>query len=832
MRSLEPTPMVLHRRHARACLAAVSLGLLGLLGCNLRLGLVGSAPKALSPTSYSANFDGEGAPGWTAVQGSWAVSGGTYNTTGCDPASGLALAVYPGAAWDTNYTCRAAIRSQGAARENTPGLVFNYTDADHYYYLLFDMAGDVELGRMAAGTRTTVAKVSSAYHGGGASDWEDVEIIRAGKTATVHINGARVFNQVELSSVALPAGNIGLCNFRNEGSFDHVSVTRIPSTGYADDFNDGSTAGWSAIAGTWSASTPAATYQAAAGSAEGEAISVYDGATWDADYTYSASVRLHPGITEERAGLIFDYVDAGDYCDVLLNPGGAVELDEKTSGTLATVASAPTFKGCEQGGWVDLTVLRKGDSTTSVTVNGRTVFSNVRLPGRGAGQVGLKAVGGSRAEFDDVLVINGPAPYKRTFPKLGQMLIGGPRRYDLYEKTIAQYDVVILGMYTGFTAGGLAPAQIVAGIKGYNAATLLGDYTCVMEAYSSSAPGARDYEVYAKLSAEHGPPGGTPEPNDWWARTSAAKQVSEYPRTSETNLTYFVTPDSDGYRYPQWYANREYAKVYRSVPYDIWYSDNAFYRPRSDADWDRDGTNDSKKSPAVQAYYRQGMAAYFQRLTQLEPTLLLMGNVDGHGASIGHLNEPEYQGYLPAAYSEAALGQFYSEEPQQGGWRYMMGSYWSLMDNSAWPHLVLFDAFGNSRGQSLRFPNTYSGGAPYAYLRYALCSSMLEDGYFVYSTGPAYDVTKLQWFDEFDVALGHASEGHQRSAWSNGVYKRLFQNGLVLVNPRGNGPQTVDVSSVGRFKHFSGAQDPVTNNGQNVTSVTLGDGDGLVLINR
>jgi len=49
----------------------------------------------------------------------------------------------------------------------------------------------------------------------------------------------------------------------------------------------------------------------------------------------------------------------------------------------------------------------------------------------------------------------------------------------------------------------------------------------------------------------------------------------------------------------------------------------------------------------------------------------------------------------------------------------------------------------------------------------------------------------------------------------------------VLVNPRGNG--TLTVTLAGTFHKILGAQDPATNNGQAVTSVTLKAADDLVL---
>jgi hypothetical protein len=60
------------------------------------------------------------------------------------------------------------------------------------------------------------------------------------------------------------------------------------------------------------------------------------------------------------------------------------------------------------------------------------------------------------------------------------------------------------------------------------------------------------------------------------------------------------------------------------------------------------------------------------------------------------------------------------------------------------------------------------------------------------------------------------------------VWRRDFDNGIVLVNPKGNGPQTVSLG--GSFVKIKGKQDPTTNDGQTVTTVTLKDRDGIVLL--
>jgi hypothetical protein len=123
----------------------------------------------------------------------------------------------------------------------------------------------------------------------------------------------------------------------------------------------------------------------------------------------------------------------------------------------------------------------------------------------------------------------------------------------------------------------------------------------------------------------------------------------------------------------------------------------------------------------------------------------------------------------------------------------------------------------------------------------ALCGS---DGYVGYSdhtvdswgSSDGYNRT-AQFFDEYDNAgtqryyLGVAENAVVTAAWQSGVYLRRFQNGWVLLNPKGNGTRTVNLGQTMRkLQGRSGFSDTTVNNGAQVTSVTLQDRDGLVLL--
>jgi len=104
----------------------------------------------------------------------------------------------------------------------------------------------------------------------------------------------------------------------------------------------------------------------------------------------------------------------------------------------------------------------------------------------------------------------------------------------------------------------------------------------------------------------------------------------------------------------------------------------------------------------------------------------------------------------------------------------------------------------------------------------------MGDGYFAYSGNGSY--SSASWYDEFNVNLG--------AALQPAVHRRLAERGLPAQLPEryragqsaGNGPQTVRLG--GTFHKILGTQDPRTNNGQAVTSVTLNAADGLVLTDR
>ncbi len=758
---------------------------------------------------------------WTPIAGTWHTVTGesgyvTSGTTGGE-------AVTAQGSWTSDFIYRASLRS-GAAKV---GLIYNYTDARNFSEVLLGLDGNAELRQVSWGEPKTIA--TGSYPGAGGDAWVEVEVVRAGNTTTVRANGAQVFNRIPQER--LSAGKLGLCSEAGMAKFSHLSVSCPPQVEYRTSFEGNSAAEWSGK-GSWAAAD--GTYNHSAGSDRD--LTLYTGGNWETNYTYRVSIYT-PASDEpaKTAGAVYNYVDAENYYEVTLNPAAKMaEVRKVIKGVSVRLAAA--LNDLEGGRWTDLTILRSGANTT-INVDGRRVFTAIAQGELPTGRIGLVAKGGN-ARFDDIVVTRGIDPYKRTFPRIGGIYIGGPRDFDqpALQQALARHDLVILGMYTEFNKGGKSPAELLKEIKARNPALVVGNYTCVMESYWQPADQIK--EIAAKLFGGRGPAQAAPgSPNDWWVRNSAGVAVGESQQTRMTNVTFFVQPDADGLRYPQWYAGYAMRALHLNQPgFDFVFTDNHYADPAefepkpSMPDWNRDGTNDGAGAPVARDF-RLGMATYVMKCNQLRPELFVMGNVGGQHDS-HPLERPEYQRLLGAALYEGLMGKSWSEE-RWLGWDATMDGYHNLADNIVYPHLLIAAAGGTADGFPIDEAQRAAFAVPYRFLRYALASALMEDAYFSYSDD-RYNIERYKWFDEFDLKLGEAIDRPQRAAFQKGIYRRRFQNGMALVNPRTNPDgiprRTETVTIEPGYRRFRGQQDPQINNGEAVTTVTLPAGDGLILV--
>jgi hypothetical protein len=396
------------------------------------------------------------------------------------------------------------------------------------------------------------------------------------------------------------------------------------------------------------------------------------------------------------------------------------------------------------------------------------------------------------------------------FPHLGAILVGGDIDF-VNVPHIGNMQAAIFTVYPGYSVGGKTFAQQVTAVKALNPNIKITGQRNIME-----VPSYQD-----SSSDSHYPQYVADNNNNWWLRSTypSGGIVPSQAGAASVNI---MTPNltSSGQTYRQWQAAWSASFTTAVAPnLDGVNTDNFFYEPRVNGAYLQSGTSESAASVAQN--WRNAYADWVSQLkTAMGPGHMAWGNVaDWGGGSIQGYNQVLNGGPL-----EGAIGASYSYE--NTSWARLMSVYATVMKalapfNGVGPYLIF-----NQDGSL----TDYQG------MRYGLTSCLLDNGYFYYTPGP---YNTIGWFDEFTANLGAPIAGPNNTSngtysnggltvWENGVWRRDFVNGIALVNPKGNGVQTVTLETT--YKHLSGTQVPSLNNGQSVTSVTLNDRDGVILL--
>lgn len=394
-----------------------------------------------------------------------------------------------------------------------------------------------------------------------------------------------------------------------------------------------------------------------------------------------------------------------------------------------------------------------------------------------------------------------PSENGNSFPRLLAMSIADDsvKRAEVRQK-LAKFNVLILGFVPGWNPANVSDpySDVLRKLKSLNPKILVGLYTVLNEAQGDVPRYAAARDKAYKIESEK-----------WWLRTAGGdrRQWTAKYDAYEVNITNWTHPDFNGMRYPEWLAERDYRIFFKTTPeVDIWYFDNVMIRQRIDkADWDLDGKDDDGADPRIQRAFRLGQTAHWTRARQLAPKMLFMGNPDND------LSSPEYKWRLQGAFLEGLMGRSWSIEKRLG-WAKMMEHYHAVFANLLEPKMVGFNVHGLADD--------------YRFFRYAYCSALMDDGHFAYTDEKA-GYSSVPWFDEYDVKLGRAIDSAQVTHWKAGVFRRRFENGMVLVNPTG---QDVRVAVEPGYRRLNGRQAPVVNSGESAGELLIPSRDGIVLV--
>jgi hypothetical protein len=468
-----------------------------------------------------------------------------------------------------------------------------------------------------------------------------------------------------------------------------------------------------------------------------------------------------------------------------------------------------------------------------------------------------------------------------SFPRLGLLSTGGPQLYASSFRTYAAkfHMVVIGGNFEGWEKdAGYSKETVISGIKAQSVvSTRVFQYVDLNEVFNSTYAAdnlplsAWEQKVDTMKWVVY-PTGttGTPitDPN------SAQKWLVDMGPDVPVDPATALGPYAWGAKYvDDLYHLGRYAGTSTAAALDGFFLDNVLIDPSDgggnagSGDWMRNGTTQAHNAASTYSAVMTGEKSFYTYLQSAWPGSEQLGNAGGafgsavpgaYSATDSTLNSQVLAGTSPLSAVmdggdfEHAIGETYSIE-YYGGSLDLQKWYQTAMANFGGAKLLLFSQ-GNVQANGsdpLTFtaaqrPATYSPAWQGA--RYGITAALMNNGYYFadYGSYDAETVVNRRWFDEYDNAgagvgylrqpVADSAGNPQTAAWSNGVWMREFQNGVVLWNPKGNGSRTVNVAALvsptghAGLKHIAGTQDTIVNNGKAVTSVTLQDRDGVILL--
>jgi hypothetical protein len=335
------------------------------------------------------------------------------------------------------------------------------------------------------------------------------------------------------------------------------------------------------------------------------------------------------------------------------------------------------------------------------------------------------------------------------------------------------------------------------GVKSINAASALAQYLNFPGVRDNASAGDYAFALANETSAR-----------DWWLEYASGTTVAWSTQTGAANITGWAPMNASGQRFPQFKATHDHKLYFGATSLDYVFTANTWAKPRVDADWRRNGSNQSRNDSTIQSATRAGYAAYWSTLRTLKPSLKVMGGLDNGN----DLSSAEFKGQLDGAFLDGMIGKNWSLEATSG-WSAAMAQYRTVMANTRADKKVVFSVYGGSP-------------TDYATLRYGLASALMDNGLFMFIPSSGSQVPA--WYDEYSAQLGNAVDAPPTAPAQNGIYMRRFENGLVLVNPSKSATASINVGS--GYQRLSGSQDPAVNNGTVQSTVTLGPRQGLLMV--
>ncbi len=290
---------------------------------------------------------------------------------------------------------------------------------------------------------------------------------------------------------------------------------------------------------------------------------------------------------------------------------------------------------------------------------------------------------------------------------------------------------------------------------------------------------------------------------DWYLKDPSGSIVPAWPSTLPLNVTsQWSTYLPEFVRDTVMKAGLWDGILYDEVDAGISFLNNGYI--------DADGNGQKDDPSQLDESWRSGMAQLLLKTRELlDDKALIVINGSSHEA---------YRPYINGRMFES----FPTPWEGNGEWKDSMQSYTELQ--SAVQHPPLFIINGNTG-------NTGKNDI-YQKVRFGLTSTLLGSGYFGFDFG-TQDHGQLWAYDEYGIRLGKPSTAPYRANnlsslnMKPDIWRRDFQQGTVLVN---SSQQRSSIDLDGDFEKIRGIQDPTTNDGSIVSSISLAPSDGIILL--
>lgn len=381
------------------------------------------------------------------------------------------------------------------------------------------------------------------------------------------------------------------------------------------------------------------------------------------------------------------------------------------------------------------------------------------------------------------------ASHEHSFPKTANIFL----KWDLNKEDVAmlsQYELLILDMEVG-----VETPNRLRSIRKRNPDIIILAYVTSQEIMEWTVSLSKS-SLRRKLWDQIDP--------SWFMRDKNGKIIRYWPKSLFINVTNRA-PIMDGKRWNMVLPKFMHDEVMSTGFWDGIFYDNAWdsvqFVNNGSLDLDADGVFESNEKE-LNADWIDGMKTLLKTSRKLEGKKAI---IIGNGGD---------------EYSDILNGRMIESFPlkEEGDWSGSMRAY--MNDGfSHEPYSIINVSDSRLKKNTLKF-------------RFGLASALMGNGYYSFDNGPIGGHSVNWWFDEWSIDLGNArgeaeSVFDWASAFSAGVYKRDFENGVAFVNAT-KWDQTIDLK--GKFETIKGDDDPFVNTGEFIDKLILQPFDGRALL--